>query len=169
LFAAFFLKKDQDMRYTGFNRGIRFFFVTVRWVSMSASPKAPIAPRARPLSPHLQIYKWSWTMAMSVLHRITGTALYGGTLLLALWLIALATSPDAFETVRWGFGTWLGRLILFGYTWALLHHMFGGIRHFIWDTGAGFEGNSRKHLAQLTLVLSLVLTVAVWGFGYMIR
>jgi succinate dehydrogenase / fumarate reductase, cytochrome b subunit len=136
---------------------------------MSASPKAPIAPRARPLSPHLQIYKWSWTMAMSVIHRLTGVALYGGTLLLAVWLIALATSPSAFETVRWAFGTLLGRLVLFGYTWALLHHMFGGIRHFIWDLGAGFDGDSRKRLAQLTAVLSLVLTVAVWCVGYAIR
>ncbi|MEQ4598406.1 MAG: succinate dehydrogenase, cytochrome b556 subunit, partial [Methylobacteriaceae bacterium] len=82
---------------------------------------------AQPLSPHLQIYRWTWTMAMSVFHRVTGTALYGGTFLVAVWLVALASGPRAYDTVAWFFGSWAGRAILFAYTWVLLHHMLGGL------------------------------------------
>jgi succinate dehydrogenase / fumarate reductase cytochrome b subunit len=75
------------------------------------------APAPRPLSPHLQIYRWSWTMAMSVAHRITGSALYAGTVLLTIWLVALASGPDAYASVAWFFGSPVGYLVLFGYTW----------------------------------------------------
>ena len=78
-------------------------------------------------------------MVMSILHRITGGALYFGTLLVAWWLIAAASSAATFDFVNGLFGSWIGRLVLFGYTWALIHHMLGGIRHLIWDTGAGLE------------------------------
>ena len=81
---------------------------------------------------------------MSILHRITGGALYFGTLLVAWWLIAAATSERYFDFVNMVYGSWIGRLVLLGYTWALMHHMLGGIRHFIWDTGAGLE----KHTAS---------------------
>jgi succinate dehydrogenase / fumarate reductase cytochrome b subunit len=87
------------------------------------------APAPRPLSPHLQIYRWSWTMAMSVAHRLTAIALYGGIVLFAVWLVALASGPEAFEDVQDLFGSPLGYLVLFGYTWILLHHMIGGVRH----------------------------------------
>ena len=73
------------------------------------------------------------TMMMSIVHRITGAALYFGTLLLVWWLIAAAAGPNAYAAVQWFMETLLGRLILFGYTWALIHHMLGGIRHLIWD------------------------------------
>src|SRR5688572_29571289 len=99
--------------------------------------------KSRPLSPHLQIYKLIPTMAMSIVHRITGGALYFGTILVAWWLIAAATSPAYYDWVMWAFGTIIGQLVLFGYTWALVHHLFGGIRHFIWDLGYGYE----KHFA----------------------
>ena len=78
-------------------------------------------------------------MFLSILHRATGIALYAGTLLLVWWLMAAATGPEAFAFFQNVAGSWIGRLVLFGYTWALFHHMFGGIKHFIWDTGAGFE------------------------------
>ena len=91
----------------------------------------------RPLSPHLQIYKPIPTMVMSILHRITGGALYFGTLLVAWWLIAASTGAAYFEWVSWFMGTLIGRLILFGYTWALVHHMLGGLRHLMWDLGYG--------------------------------
>jgi succinate dehydrogenase / fumarate reductase, cytochrome b subunit len=120
----------------------------------------------RPLSPHLQIYKPMLTMTMSILHRITGAALYIGTLLLAAWLIAVASGPDAFATVQWFMGSIIGRLILFGYTWALMHHMLGGIRHFIWDTGRGFGPAEREFLAKATLGGSILLTLLVWIAGY---
>ena len=94
-------------------------------------------PAQRPLSPHLQIYRPMLTMMMSIVHRITGFGLYFGMLLLAWWLIAAASGPNAYAKFEWFMGTFIGRLILFGYTWALIHHMLGGIRHLIWDTGRG--------------------------------
>lgn len=116
----------------------------------------------RPLSPHLQIYRWTWTMAMSIFHRITAIALYVGTIFLAFWLVALASGPQAYERAAWFFGSPIGYLILFGYTWALMHHMLGGLRHFVWDFGMGFEPAQRFLLAKLTLVGSISLTLVIW-------
>jgi succinate dehydrogenase / fumarate reductase, cytochrome b subunit len=101
-------------------------------------------------------------MLMSVLHRLTGAALYFGTLLLAWWLIAAASSPQYFEFVSSLFGSWPGRLVLFGYTWALFHHMLGGLRHFVWDLGAGHSKKEIDLLARTTLALSAIATAAVW-------
>jgi succinate dehydrogenase / fumarate reductase, cytochrome b subunit len=126
-------------------------------------------PSERPLSPHLQIYKPMLTMVMSILHRITGAALYVGTLILAWWLIAGATGPAAFATAQWFLGTWFGKLVLFGYTWALMHHMLGGIRHFVWDTGHGFGVREREWLAKATIAGSCVLTVLIWIVGIAMR
>ena len=123
-------------------------------------------PRPRPLSPHLQIWRLTLTMAMSIVHRITGAALYFGILLVAWWLIA-AASPNAYATFEGFINSWIGRLILFGYTWALLHHALGGLRHLIWDTGRGFEPTEREMLALATLVGSIGLTILLWGIGYL--
>jgi succinate dehydrogenase / fumarate reductase cytochrome b subunit len=123
----------------------------------------------RPLSPHLQIYRPMLTMMMSIVHRITGMALYGGTLLLAWWLVAAASGPKAFDTAQWVFGSWIGKLVLFGYTWALLHHMFGGIRHFVWDMGRGFEHPAREYSARAALAGSIVLTVLIWFVAVLAR
>jgi succinate dehydrogenase / fumarate reductase cytochrome b subunit len=129
----------------------------------SASGKpAGGAQRQRPLSPHLTIYKPIPTMVMSILHRVTGAALYAGTILLALWLLAAASGPQMFGWVSWFFDSWVGRIVLFGYTWALLHHMLGGIRHFIWDAGLGFDKQSATNLAIATAAGSVSLTVLVW-------
>jgi succinate dehydrogenase / fumarate reductase cytochrome b subunit len=108
-------------------------------------------------------------MTMSIVHRITGGALYFGTLLVAWWLIAASTSQSYFEFVDGIFGSWIGRLVLFGYTWALLHHMLGGIRHLVWDTGAALEKHTASKIAWATLVGSVVLTVLVWIAGTMAR
>ena len=124
-------------------------------------------PSQRPLSPHLQIYKPSVTMVMSILHRITGAALFFGTLLLVALLCSLASGKEAYAMVQGLFGSWFGRLVLFGYSWALFHHMMGGIRHFIWDTGAGLERDMRMKLAWATLIGSLGLTGLVWAFVMM--
>jgi succinate dehydrogenase / fumarate reductase cytochrome b subunit len=126
-------------------------------------------PVERPLSPHLQIYRPMLTMMMSILHRITGAALYVGTLLLAWWLVAGATSPKAFATAQAFMGSWFGKLILFGYSWALLHHMLGGIRHFVWDTGRGFGVEEREWLAKATIGGSCLLTVFTWLVGLSFR
>lgn len=123
----------------------------------------------RPLSPHLQIYRPLFTMMMSIVHRITGTALYFGTILMVYWLLAAASGPQAYNTAMDLFGSFLGRLVLFGFTWALLHHMLGGMRHFIWDTGRGFGERERNWLARATLAGSLALTVILWLVGYAVR
>jgi succinate dehydrogenase / fumarate reductase cytochrome b subunit len=117
----------------------------------------------RPLSPHLQIYRPMLTMVMSIVHRITGGALYFGTLLLAWFLIGAASGPQEFAEASGFFNSLFGKLILFGYTWALFHHLLGGIRHMIWDTGHGFAHPEREYLAQATLVGGVILTLLVWG------
>lgn len=133
--------------------------------------KAPMSDlrSARPLSPHLTIYRFRPTMAMSILHRITGAALYGGTLLMVWWLVAAASGPASFATASDFFGSIFGRIILFGYSWALLHHMFGGIRHLVWDTGHGLSKETSTKLAIATIAASLAMTlilwIAVWAFG----
>jgi len=104
-------------------------------------------------------------MLMSGLHRITGAALYFGTLLLAWWLIAAASGPEAFNTATWFMGSPIGLLILFGYSWALLHHMLGGIRHFIWDSGRGFDLSTVDMLSWGTIIGSAGLTVLLWVVG----
>ncbi len=127
------------------------------------------APAPRPLSPHLQIYRWSWTMAMSIVHRVTGGALYVGIALLAIWLVALASGPGAFEAVHGFFGSPLGILILFGYTWVLMQHMIGGVRHLIWDFGRGMEPLVRTNMARFTLVGSTIVTLLIWISVFLLR
>ena len=123
----------------------------------------------RPLSPHLQVYRFIPTMAMSIVHRITGGALYFGTVLVAAWLVAAASGEHAFNQVNWFFGSIVGQLILFGYTWAMLHHLLGGIRHIMWDLGYGFEKEFSTKLAKANLVASIALTVLVWIVVLIVR
>jgi succinate dehydrogenase / fumarate reductase, cytochrome b subunit len=123
------------------------------------------ARAARPLSPHLQIYKPMLTMMMSIVHRITGFGLYFGTLLLAWWLIAAASGPTAYTRFSWFAGSLIGRLILFGYTWALIHHMLGGIRHLIWDNGHGMGPTEREWLTAANLIGSIAITIVLWIVG----
>ena len=125
--------------------------------------------RERPLSPHLDIYRWTWTMAMSVLHRVPGAALYGGMILLAIWLVAAASGRASYEAADWIVSSWIGRLVLLGYTWALMHHLFGGLRHFIWDFARAFDAASRLKLARATLLLSGATTLLIWIVAYALR
>ena len=123
-------------------------------------------PAARPLSPHLQIYRPMLTMMMSIMHRVTGAALYFGILLLIGWLVAAARSDASFDTVQAFFGHWFGRLILFGFSWALIHHAVGGLRHLWWDTGHGFELKTVEWLARANLAGSIALTIILWIIAY---
>jgi succinate dehydrogenase / fumarate reductase, cytochrome b subunit len=116
----------------------------------------------RPLSPHLQIYRWPVTLAVSILHRITGGALYFGSLLLLWWLIAAASSDHAFDIVQAVFGNWFVQLVLFGFSWALIHHGLGGIRHLIWDSGSGLDLKSAERLAWANLAGSVALSILLW-------
>jgi succinate dehydrogenase / fumarate reductase cytochrome b subunit len=127
------------------------------------------AKASRPLSPHLQIYRWPLTMAMSILHRATGIALYGGTILLAWWLIAAASGETYFNFVNGIFGSWIGLIVLFGYTFVLVHHMLGGLRHFIWDFGYGLDRPARDRLALINIVGSVAITIVLWAIGLAVR
>jgi succinate dehydrogenase / fumarate reductase cytochrome b subunit len=120
----------------------------------------------RPLSPHLQIYRWQLTSVLSILHRGTGLALAAGTLLLAWWLIAAATGPAAFETVQGFLASWLGRLLLLGWSWALFYHLTNGIRHLAWDVGLGFELKTAYVTGWTVVALSFLLTLIAWIAGY---
>lgn len=132
-----------------------------------SAPATRLKPR--PLSPHLQIYKPIPTMVMSIAHRITGGALYFGTLIVAWWITAAAGSEDYYNFVSGIIGSWLGQLILFGYTWALMFHMLGGIRHFVWDTASYMEKHTATKLAWATLIGSIVLTILIWIAVFALR
>jgi succinate dehydrogenase / fumarate reductase cytochrome b subunit len=123
----------------------------------------------RPLSPHLQIYRPMLTMMMSIAHRISGAANAAGFILLAWWLVAIATGPEAYAQAASFFASIPGRLVLFLFSWSLIHHMLGGIRHLIWDTGTGLDKTSIEVFAWLTIVGSTLLTVLVWVAGYALK
>jgi succinate dehydrogenase / fumarate reductase cytochrome b subunit len=136
---------------------------------MASTDASPSPARARPLSPHLGVYRWTMTMAMSIAHRITGLGLYVGTILLAWYLIATSMDAAAFNVVSGFLNSIIGRIILFGFTWALIHHALGGVRHAIWDTGYGLDKPMRDQLAWATLIGGVVLTIVVWIIGYAVR
>jgi len=123
----------------------------------------------RPLSPHLQIYRWYATMVMSILHRTTGSALYFGTVLLVWWLAAAASGPAAFDVANGVLGSWPGLVVLFGFTWALVVHMLGGLRHLIWDFGVGLDAPHRDRMAVATFVGSIIITPSLWLIGFLLR
>ena len=117
----------------------------------------------RPLSPHLQIYKWQLTMTLSILHRATGVALAVGTILVLALLVALAAGPDSYAAVRGFCGAPLGLFLLLCWSWSLCFHLLNGIRHLVWDTGWGFEIPRAYATGWSVVVLSLVLTAVIWA------
>jgi len=125
------------------------------------------AQTERPLSPFLT-YRWTLTMAMSLIHRATGLALYAGTLLMAWWLIATASGPAAYAYLQAFTTSWIGRLIEIGFTWSLLHHAFSGLRYLVWDTLHGFGPEGRERLTQAALIAGVVATAALWIGFYLI-
>ena len=120
----------------------------------------------RPLSPHLQIYKLPLTAMMSVLHRGTGAVLTIGTVLLVIVLAAAAAGPDSFEGIGALLRSWFGKLVLFGFTFALFAHFCNGIRHLIWDMGYGFDVSQATRGAQISFLAALVLTVLTWVVAF---
>lgn len=129
------------------------------------------APRQveRPLSPHLQIYRFTITMAMSIIHRITGIGLYAGTALLAWWLIALATGPDAYALFISVAGSWIGKLVLLGFTWALVNHLLSGLRYFWWDAGHAFNLKTADVISWGAAIGGVVLTIVIWAAAICLR
>jgi len=122
-----------------------------------------MAARSRPLSPHLQIYKFTLTMANSVIQRGTGMAMYFGTLLIVLWLGAAALGDGPLGAMNAIFGFWLVQIVLFLATWVLFHHMLGGIRHFIWDSINMLDPAGREIITRIQFGLSILLTLGAWA------
>ncbi|MEO6690555.1 MAG: succinate dehydrogenase, cytochrome b556 subunit [Dokdonella sp.] len=119
---------------------------------------------ARPLSPHLDIYRWQIQMVTSILHRATGIALAFGTILLVVALLALATGPQAYAEVRAFCGSWMGTILLVGWTWALAYHLLNGIRHLLQDIGWGYLPAQFVRNGWLVSIGSLLLAGLVWAF-----
>ena len=123
--------------------------------------------KARPLSPHLQIYRLPLPAILSITHRMTGVILSTGTVLLALWIMALAQGPEAFAFAMMIVGHPLGQLVLFGYSAALFYHMCNGIRHLNWDRGRGLEIESVYRSGKITIAMAVILTVILWSVIYL--
>jgi succinate dehydrogenase / fumarate reductase cytochrome b subunit len=120
----------------------------------------------RPLSPHLQIYRPQLTSVLSITHRLSGVALAVGTLLLVYWLAAAAAGPESFESAQSFVGSFLGRLLLFGWTLGLFFHLCNGIRHLVWDVGLGFELDEVYRSGWTVVAATAVLSLVVWIVGY---
>ena len=119
--------------------------------------------KVRPLSPHLQIYRLPLPALLSITHRMTGVVLSTGTVLLALWLIALAQGPETFATAMMIISHPLGQIVLFGYSVALFYHMCNGIRHLNWDRGSGLEIEAVYRSGKITIAAAVCLTAALWS------
>lgn len=126
-------------------------------------------PQARPLSPHMQIWRWTITMAASITHRATGIALAGGMLFLVWWLIAAASGPDAYAVFAAVAGHPIGNVILFGLLWSLSFHLLNGIRHLAWDLGYGFRMPTSRLTAAIVYGLSLLLAAGAFAIGLVVR
>lgn len=118
---------------------------------------------ARPLSPHLTIYRWPLSMALSILHRATGVALAVGVLLIVWLLLALANGPESFAVARTFCRSWLGLVLLFGWSWALIFHLANGIRHLFWDVGSGYSKPQARTSGLVVVAFSLVFTALIWA------
>lgn len=125
----------------------------------------PMTTRNRPLSPHLDIYRLPLLAIMSISHRITGVGLVIGLFALAWWLCAAASGAADFNAAQAVFGSFLGKLFLFGWTVALFYHLCHGIRHLLWDTGWGFEIPQAYLSAKVALGATIALTLIAWIAG----
>jgi succinate dehydrogenase / fumarate reductase, cytochrome b subunit len=119
----------------------------------------------RPLSPHLQVYRWQLTSVLSILHRIAGVALTAGTILLVWWLVAAAEGPEAYARAAAFLGSWAGRILLFGWSLALFYHLCNGLRHLWWDSGRGLELRSVYVGGWTVIGGTLALTAIAWIVG----
>ncbi len=131
---------------------------------MSEAPAGRPTPKAadRPMSPYVTVWRWHLTMAVSILHRVTGIALYGAALILAGWAVALAAGPGAFDLFRLILGSPPGKLVLIGITLSLFYHLANGVRHLVWDFGSGFLPKTADMSAAVVIVFAVAATVAVW-------
>ena len=119
----------------------------------------------RPLSPHLQVYRWQLTSVLSILHRATGLALAAGSILLVWWLVAAAAGAGPYRGVEAFLRSWIGLLLLFGWTISLFYHLCNGIRHLAWDCGWGFDLETTYRTGWTVLAAAATLTVLAWVAG----
>jgi len=119
----------------------------------------------RPMSPHLGVYKFMYTMALSILHRITGCAASVGFLLFVWWLMALASGPAAYASAMNALGSPLAKLLLVGFTFSFVYHFCNGIRHLVWDTGRGLERAQARRSGAVVMIAALLLTAVVVAFS----
>ena len=123
----------------------------------------------RPLSPHLQIYRPQLTSVLSITHRATGVALVVGTLVLVYWLLAVASGAETYASAQYLLGSWLGRIVLLGFSFALFFHLCNGIRHLFWDVGLGFELKTAYASGTAVVIVSVVMTLLAWSLAYAMR
>ena len=124
-----------------------------------------MATRERPLSPHMQVYRWQITMVMSILHRATGIALTAGAFGLAWWLVMLAAGPEEAERAMTVVSSPIGLVFLFAFSLALVYHLLNGIRHLAWDIGRGYDIPTVYKSGYTVAILTVVLTAALWFFA----
>jgi len=124
--------------------------------------KAGVA-RARPLSPHLQVWRWHLTLLVSIVHRGTGMVLYGGAIIAAGYAVALASGPDAFNTYRGLLASPIGLIVLVGLTFSAFYHLANGVRHLVWDSGKGFDPRVATMTAGVVIGFAVIATLAVWA------
>ena len=126
--------------------------------------------RARPLSPHLSIWKWGANMAASIIHRATGIGMATvGVLVLTWWLVAAASGQESYDYFLGWAAHPLGKFVLIGLSWAFFQHLATGVRHFVLDVGAGYELNTNRFWARMTFVISIVLTAALWAYLLVVK
>lgn len=119
----------------------------------------------RPLSPHLQVYKPQLTSVLSIMNRLSGVAVSIGTLMMVWWLVASAGSPNSYATMQGFTGSFIGIILLFGWTVALVYHFFGGLRHLAWDAGYGFDLPQVYASGWAVIIATVVMTVLIWGIA----
>jgi len=124
------------------------------------------ANQNRPMSPFTTVWRWHVTMVTSILHRLSGIVLGGGSVLITLWVWALAAGEKRYEQVMGLLGSWPGKIVLFAFSLALFFHLLNGVRHLVWDSGRGYDKESANQSAWLVMALSLVLTLILWSAGY---
>jgi len=116
----------------------------------------------RPLSPHLGIYRWPITMALSILHRATGVALAVGLIFFTLWLMSMAGGPESYLRFQQVIGSPIGLLMLVAWSFAFFYHLSNGIRHLVWDSGHGFEKAQANRSSLIVIASAVSLTVLFW-------
>jgi succinate dehydrogenase / fumarate reductase cytochrome b subunit len=129
-------------------------------MSETKAGAGPLAPR--PLSPHMQVWRWHITMLGSILHRATGVALYVGAVIIAGWAAALAGGPESYGAYMGLLGCPLGKLVLVGLTLAVFYHLASGVRHLAWDIGLGFTPRTADMTSAAVIAFAVAATAAVW-------